>query len=69
MKTKLKDLIYKKGFNMYSIAEKAGIAREGLYMYFNEPKRKLRKDTMQLIAESLNVPYERIEKIVESETR
>jgi len=61
----LQNLIYKKGYNMTSFAEKANIDRTTLYKLFSGTIKQMRKDTQYKVSETLHEP---IEKIIELTT-
>ena len=56
----LEDLIYKKGFTIRKCAKTAGIDRTTLHKLFNGTTKKLRPDTIYIISEKLNEPYEKV---------
>lgn len=61
----LRDEIYKRGHTIESFSSITGLSRWTIMMVCNK-KTKPRGDTIYLIAEGLNMPYDKVKRMIEN---
>ena len=60
MEHKLKNAIYKTGYNINDFCSLCGINPSVLYHYFSGKKKSLRGSTIYTLAENLHMSYEEV---------
>ena len=59
----LKDEIYKRGFTIERFCLESDITKDTMYNIFKGKTKKVRGSTIYLMAQTLGLPYERVEEL------